>query len=67
MYPAAEAGKHGKLYTLGMYGVNGAMSVLASVRAIIVSMLFGFTSAFFLGLSFYLIIPLVLYYTKFHL
>jgi len=37
-----------------MYGVNGSMSVLGSVLAVILSMLFGFTPAYFLGLIFYL-------------
>ncbi len=39
-----------------MYGVNGAMSVLSSVRAVIVPMLYSFTPAFFTGLMFYSII-----------
>ena len=36
-----------------MYGVNGSMSVLGSVLAVILSMLFGFTPAYFGGLAFY--------------
>jgi predicted membrane-bound spermidine synthase len=36
-----------------MYGVNGSMSVLGSVLAVILSMLFGFTPAYFVGLAFY--------------
>ncbi len=48
-------------YIPWMYGVNGAMSVLGSVSAVILSMLFGFTPAFFIGLSFYLIISALLY------
>jgi len=39
-----------------MYGVNGIMSVLGSVLAAILSMLYGFTISFFAGLFFYLII-----------
>jgi len=41
-------------YIPWMYGVNGSMSVLGSVLAVIVSMLVGFTPAFFAGLAFYL-------------
>jgi predicted membrane-bound spermidine synthase len=33
-----------------MYGVNGAMSVLGSILAVLLSMIFGFTAAFFAGL-----------------
>jgi hypothetical protein len=39
-----------------MYGVNGIFTVLGSVLAVILSMTFGFTSSFFVGLSMYLII-----------
>jgi hypothetical protein len=39
-----------------MYGVNGAMSVLGSVSAVILSMTIGFTAAFIIGLLFYLAI-----------
>ncbi len=42
-----------------MYGVNGSMSVLGSVLAVNMSMLFGFTPAFFVGLFFYLCIFLI--------
>lgn len=42
-----------------MYGLNGIMSVLGSVLAVIFSMLFGFTPTFFIGLSFYLLLFLV--------
>jgi uncharacterized membrane protein YgaE (UPF0421/DUF939 family) len=42
-----------------MYGVNGSMSVLGSVLAIVLSMLFGFTPAYFVGLVFYLGIFLI--------
>ena len=43
-------------YIPWMYGVNGIMSVLGSVLAVILSMQWGFTSSFFAGLSMYLII-----------
>lgn len=43
-------------YIPWMYGVNGIMSVLGSVLAVILSMLFGFTPAFFVGLGMYLIV-----------
>ena len=39
-----------------MYGVNGIFTVLGSVSAVILSMTFGFTSSFIVGLSVYLII-----------
>ncbi len=42
-----------ELYIPWMYGVNGIFSVLASLLAVIFSMLFGFTVSFFLGLSIY--------------
>ena len=42
-----------------MYGLNGIMSVLGSVLAVIFSMLFGFTPTFFIGLIFYLLVFLV--------
>jgi spermidine synthase len=41
-------------YIPWMYGVNGSMSVLGSVLAVVLSMLFGFTPAYFVGLVFYL-------------
>jgi hypothetical protein len=43
-------------YIPWMYGVNGIMSVLGSVIAVILSMIWGFTPSFFAGLSMYLII-----------
>ena len=43
-------------YIPWMYGVNGIMSVLGSVIAVILSMVWGFTLSFFAGLSMYLII-----------
>jgi len=51
-------------YIPWMYGVNGAMSVLGSVLAVILSMLFGFTPTFYFGLSFYLIVHMVLRFSK---
>ena len=44
---------HKDRYIPWMYGVNGSMSVLGSVLAVILSMLFGFTPAYFVGLAFY--------------
>ncbi len=44
---------HNDRYIPWMYGVNGSMSVLGSVLAVILSMLFGFTAAYGVGLSFY--------------
>ncbi len=43
-------------YIPWMYGVNGIMSVLGSVIAVVLSMVWGFTFSFFAGLSMYLII-----------
>lgn len=43
-------------YIPWMYGVNGIMSVLGSVLAVVLSMIWGFTISFFAGLSMYLII-----------
>jgi len=39
-----------KEYIPWKYGVNGAMSVLGSVLAVILSMIFGFTPTFFTDL-----------------
>ena len=50
---------HKERYIPWMYGVNGSMSVLGSVLAVTVSMLFGFTPAYFVGLAFYAIVVLV--------
>jgi len=47
-------------YIPWMYGINGIMSVFGSVSAVILSMLLGFTPAFFAGLSFYLLIYLIM-------
>jgi hypothetical protein len=43
-------------YIPWMYGVNGIMSVLGSVIAVILSMSWGFTLSFFAGLSMYLLL-----------
>jgi MFS family permease len=48
------ASGHNDRYIPWMYGVNGSMSVLGSVLAAILSMLYGFTPAYFVGLFFYL-------------
>ena len=51
---------HLEEYIPWMYGINGTMSVLGSVIAVVLSMLYGFTMSFFVGLSLYLIIFLFL-------
>jgi len=43
-------------YIPWMYGVNGIMSVVGSVIAVIISMVWGFKMSFFTGLGMYLII-----------
>ncbi len=43
-------------YIPWMYGVNGIMSVLGSVLAAVLSMMWGFTLSFFAGLSMYLVL-----------
>lgn len=48
-------------YIPWMYGVNGAMSVLGSVLAVMLAMAFGYTPAFIIGLSFYALIVMTLY------
>jgi uncharacterized membrane protein YsdA (DUF1294 family) len=50
---------HNDRYIPWMYGVNGSMSVLGSVLAISLCMLFGFTLTFVVGLCFYLSIFLI--------
>ena len=45
-----------KKYIPWMYGINGTMTVLGSVLAVIISMISGFTVSFYVGLSFYAII-----------
>jgi hypothetical protein len=51
-------------YIPWMYGVNGIYSVLGSVSAVILSMTFGFTSSFFVGLSMYLVIFIFLTFSS---
>ncbi|SMO42592.1 hypothetical protein SAMN06265219_10256 [Gracilimonas mengyeensis] len=48
-------------YVPWMYGVNGAMSVLGSVLAVMLSMIFGYTPAFLIGLGFYLLVLLLMF------
>ena len=51
-----------KKYVPWMYGINGTMTVLGSVSAVIVSMVYGFTQTFFMGLGFYVLI--IIYLSK---
>jgi hypothetical protein len=51
-------------YIPWLYGVNGLTSVLGSVLAVILSMLVGFTPTYFTGLSFYLCIPFLLFFSR---
>lgn len=51
-------------YIPWMYGINGSMSVMGSVLAVVLSMLFGFTPTYFVGLCFYLSIFLLSLLTK---
>jgi hypothetical protein len=51
-------------YIPWLYGVNGLMSVLGSVLAVILSMLVGFTPTYFAGLLFYLCIPFLLFFSR---
>jgi hypothetical protein len=48
-------------YIPWMYGINGIMSVAGSISAITLSMIFGFTPAFFIGLCFYLAVFIITY------
>ena len=48
-------------YIPWMYGINGTMTVLGSVTAVIISMIYGFTQAFIIGLGFYFIIFIYLF------
>ncbi len=50
---------HKDQYIPWMYGINGSMSVLGSVLAVILSMLFGLTLTLFVGLSFYVSVSVV--------
>ena len=47
-------------YIPWMYGVNGTMTVLGSVLAVIVSMIFGFSISFYLGLIFYVTLVILI-------
>ncbi len=49
-----------KKYIPWMYGINGTMTVLGSVSAVIISMVNGFAQAFLFGLGFYLLIILMI-------
>ena len=51
-------------YIPWMYGINGTMTVLGSVLAVIISMVYGFTQAFYMGLGFYLLIIIYLSMNK---
>jgi SAM-dependent methyltransferase len=51
-----------KRYIPWMYGINGTMTVLGSVLAVIISMIYGFTQAFLIGLGFYFIIFIFLFF-----
>jgi len=44
-----------------MYGVNGTMTVLGSVVAVIISMTYGFSIAFYSGLIFYIIVSITIW------
>jgi hypothetical protein len=48
-------------YVPWMYGVNGTMTVLGSVVAVILSMSAGFTLSFLVGLSFYALVVIVVH------
>ena len=45
-----------------MYGINGAMSVLGSVIVAIVSMLLGITTTFYIGLSLYATVLVLMFF-----
>lgn len=47
-----------------MYGINGTMSVLGSVLAVVLSMFSGFTPAYFVGLGFYAVMLIFLVLTR---
>ncbi|MEN8250260.1 MAG: hypothetical protein ABFS32_15105 [Bacteroidota bacterium] len=47
-------------YIPWMYGINGAMSVLSAVIAVMVAMLLGISIAFYIGLCFYAIISVLM-------
>ena len=45
-----------KQYIPWMYGVNGTMSIMGSILAVIFSITFGFTVSFLIGLTFYALV-----------
>ena len=47
-------------YIPWMYGVNGILSVLGSIMAVILSMTFGFNITFLTGLAIYFILFIIL-------
>lgn len=52
-------------YVPWMYGVNGTMSVLSSILVVSLSMITGFTPAFFIGLCFYAMVFFIIRFSKF--
>ncbi len=48
-------------YIPWMYGVNGTMTVLGSVIAAIISMTYGFSTAFYSGLIFYITVSITIW------
>ena len=50
---------HKDRYIPWMYGVNGSMSVLGSVLAAILSMVYGFTLTYFVGIAFYFCVAII--------
>ncbi|MBN1300520.1 MAG: hypothetical protein JW995_04830 [Melioribacteraceae bacterium] len=48
-------------YIPWMYGLNGTFSVLGSVSAVVISLVYGFKIAFFFGLSIYLVLSVYLF------
>lgn len=53
--------KNMEQYIPWMYGVNGTMTVLGSVIAAIISMTYGFSTAFYSGLIFYIIVSITIW------
>ena len=51
-------------YIPWMYGLNGAMSIFGSIFAVVISMVYGFTTAFLIGLGLYLVIVLLILTNK---
>ena len=52
---------HLEKYIPWMYGVNGILTVLGSITAVILSMTFGFSITFLIGLLIYFVLFLILY------